>query len=288
MLRWIGLLLLFTYSSIAAQQSTIRIWNGLAPGTDGRRDEEKIIDGRIFNVYQPDLTVFLPKNKSENCPAILVLPGGGYTHLAFDIEGKKTAEWLNANGVAAFVLKYRLNPVEALQDAQRAMSLVRAKAKEFGIDSNEIGVVGFSAGGQVAANLATHYTRSSASDLIDSTSCKPDFMILIYPALNWLHQSLDSSGQNSDAESGSFVPFYKLVDKNTPPTFIVHASDDRTVPVKESIDFYTALKRAGVPCELHVFEKGGHGFGLGDDRGPVKDWGKLCVDWMRVNGILTK
>ena len=289
MLRWIGLfLMLFTSGPIFAQQSTIRIWNGLAPGTENQKDEEKIVGGRIFNVYQPDLTVFLPKNRSENYPAILVLPGGGYGHLAFDIEGKKPAEWLNANGVAAFVLKYRLNPDEALQDARRAVSLVRARAKEFGINPGEVGVLGFSAGGQVAANLATHYTRNSAADFIDSTSCRPDFMVLVYPALNWLHQSLDNASRISNAESNPFVPFYKLVDGNTPPAFIVHASDDKTVSVKESIDFYTALKTAGVPCELHIFEKGGHGFGLGDDRGPVEDWGNLCVDWMKVNKILTK
>ncbi len=280
-----GCLMIAMTSAGLAQQSTVRLWNGLAPGTEGRKDEEERVNGDVFRVYQPDLEVFLPKEKNKSCPAVVILPGGGYTHLAYIKEGVRIARWLNTNGVAAFILKYRLNPDEALQDAQRALSLVRAQAAQFGINPDEIGILGFSAGGQVAANLATHYTKSSMADLIDSISCKPDFLVLIYPALNWLHRSFDNDVP--DPGDTSFVPFYKLVDKNTPSTFIVHATDDGTVPVKESIDFYTALHKAGVPCELHIYEKGGHGFGLERDRGAVSGWGELCVIWMKVNGILT-
>ncbi|HUI31572.1 MAG TPA: alpha/beta hydrolase [Candidatus Acidoferrales bacterium] len=263
--------LLFSICALA-QQSTLKIWNGLAPGTENRNNEEKITGGSISNVYQPELTVFLPQNKIENCPAVLVFPGGGYTHLAFKKEGIKIGEWLSSNGIAAFVLKYRLNPAEALQDAQRAMSLVRARAKDYSIDPGKIGVIGFSAGGHLAANLVIHNSKASMTDYVDSVNCKPNFAILIYPYLGEV--------------PGFSTLLYESVDKDFPPTFIVHASDDNKVPVQQSIDYYTGLHKAGVSCELHIFEKGGHGFALEDDRGPVKSWALLCIGWLKINGIL--
>ncbi len=278
---------LFLSLPLYAQQ-TVNIWPGLAPGTGNQKDEEKIVNNRIYNVYQPDLAVYLPAKPDANHPAVVICPGGGYSHLAIKLEGTEVAKWLNENGVAVFVLKYRLNPDQALEDAARAMSFVRANAAEYDVNPGMIGIVGFSSGGQVAAGLATHYKKTVLDDRIDSTSFKPDFMILGYPALDWLHPDADAEFEKSGGKNGAFVPFFHLVSKDTPPAFIVHAADDKTVPVGQSLQFFTALEEAGVPCELHVFEKGGHGFGLGAGRGAVDSWPGLCVQWMKTEGILAK
>lgn len=273
-------------ANLSYAQTTVKIWPGLAPGTGHEQNHEKVINHRIYDVYQPDLSVYLPKKRAANRPAAVVCPGGGFTHLAVGIEGKKVAEWLNRNGVAAFVLKYRLKPAQAYEDAKRAMSYVRAHAKEYDINPAMLGIVGFSAGGQVAAEVATHYTNVRPRDIVDGASCKPDFMILGYPALDWLHPDADKVYEEAENKKGVFVPYYRLVGKNTAPTFIVCAENDRTVPIIQSIQFFTALHKAGVESELHIFQKGGHGFGLGTDRGEVDQWPALCVTWMRTEGIL--
>ena len=278
----------FFLSAPLCAQQTVNIWPGLAPGTGNQKDEEKIVNNRIYNVYQPNLAVYLPAKPDSNRPAAIICPGGGYTHLAIELEGTEVARWLNDNGVTAFVLKYRLNPDQALEDASRAMSFVRANAAVYNVNPNMIGIVGFSAGGQVAAGLATHYEKEVLSDRIDTVSCKPDFMVLGYPALDWLHPNADEEYTQSGGKKGAFVPLYRLVSKDTPPTFIVHAADDKTVPVEQSLQFFTALQKAGVECELHVFEKGGHGFGLGAGRGAVGIWPGLCTEWMKTEGILAK
>ena len=279
-----GMLALFAAVPSFAQQ-TISIWPGLAPGTGNEKDKEKIVNQRIYDVFQPDLEVFLPKRIDANRPAVVICPGGGYNHLAIELEGTSVAKWLNENGVAAFVLKYRLKPDQAFEDAKRALSLIRADAKKYDINPDMLGIAGFSAGGQVAAEVATHYKDAPARVLVDGVSCKPDFMILDYPALDWLHPDADEEYLRLGSKA-SFIPYYHLVDEDTPPAFIVHAADDKTVPVIQSIQFFTALEKAGVPCELHVFEKGGHGFGLGTGRGAVDKWPELCIDWMRTEGIL--
>ncbi|HQT90511.1 MAG TPA: alpha/beta hydrolase [Candidatus Kryptobacter bacterium] len=269
-------------------QQTANIWPGLAPGTGNEKDQEKAVNNRIYNVYQPNLTVYLPSKPNGNRPAVVICPGGGYMYLAIELEGTEVARWLNEDGVAAFVLKYRLDSGEALEDAKRAMSFVRANAAEYDVNPGMIGIAGFSAGGQVAAGLATHHQRTVINDRVDSVSCKPDFMILGYPALDWLHPNADEEYAQSGGKNGVFVPFYRLVDKDAPPTFIVHAANDKTVPVGQSLQFFTALEEAGVPCELHVYEEGGHGFGLGTGRGAVDSWPGLCVEWMKTEGILAK
>ena len=275
----------FASPSLRAQE-TVNFWPGLAPGTGREKNEEKIVNHRIYNVYQPDLTVYLPKKPDANRPAVVICPGGGFTHLAIGIEGTDVAKWLNGNGVAAFVLKYRLKPEQAFDDAKRAMSYVRANATKYNINPGMLGIAGFSAGGQVAAEVATHYDRNPKRDLVDGVSCKPDFMILGYPALDWLHPNADSVYAASRGKKDVFVPYYHFVNKHTPPTFIVHAADDSTVPVKQSIRFFTALRKAGVHCELHIFQKGGHGFGLGTGRGEVDEWPGLCVEWMMTEGVI--
>ena len=259
--------LLFLTAQAAAQNKVIKIWPGLATDTENRTDEEKTISGNITNVYQPDLTIFTPENADAEGPAVVVLPGGGYRQIVINKEGYKIAQWLNKNGITAFVLKYRLRPPEALRDVQRTVSLLRADAEKYNINPENIGMIGFSAGGHLAANLSTYYEKEKFVDRIDSVSCKPDFMISVYGAV------------------GQFV---NDVNKNTPPAFLVHASDDPKVPVTQSVDYYLALHKNGVPAELHVYEKGGHGFALRDVNKPVISWAVRCIDWMKVQGILSK
>lgn len=258
--------ILFLLSSVSfAQNNVVKIWNGLAPGTEGKPNEEKIEDNRIKNVYQPDLTIFLHSDKQQKFPAVLIFPGGGYTHLAFEKEGIKIAEWFNQNGIAAFVLKYRLNPDEALADAQRALSFVRFHSKDFNIDPAKIGVVGFSAGGHLAANLISHSRGANLKDEIDSVNYMPNFAVLVY---GWLQDQ------------------FQLVSKSNPPTFLVHASDDTRVPVEQSINYFNMLIKNNVPAEIHIFENGKHGFAMEKERGNAANWGKLCLDWLKGNEII--
>ena len=258
-------ILFLLIASANAQNKVIKIWPGLAPGTEGKPDTEKVVGGGVTGVYQPDLTIFLTEKQNKNLPAVVVLPGGGYRQVVMRKEGYSIAEWLNKNGIAAFVLKYRLDKEAALSDAQRALSFLRANAKQYNINTDNIGVIGFSAGGHLAANLSTHYLKEKMIDAVDSVSCKPDFMISVYGAV------------------GALV---KDVNKDTPPAFLAHAGDDPKVPVTQSVDYYLALHKYGVPAELHVYEKGGHGFALRDVDKPVISWATRCIDWMKVQGIL--
>lgn len=261
------IVLFFLICTSYAQQEFIRIWPGSAPGTEDKTNYERAEDGNITNVFQPEIKVYLPEKPDTNHPAILVLPGGGYTKVVINKEGYQIADWLNSIGIAAFVLKYRLNPEDAFNDGQRAISFIRSKAREYKIDPDKIGVIGFSAGGHLAANLATHNSKNIAIDKIDSINCKPDFLILVY---------------------GAVARFISSISKETPPTFLVHTNDDEKVSVNESIDFYRGLIKNNVPAELHVYEKGKHGFALLKDRGYVSSWAERCIEWMKGREILRK
>ncbi len=260
-------LFLIAFEFCNAQDKVIKIWPGFAPGTESRTNNEKPIGGSVTKVFQPDLTIFLPAKQDENHAAIVVLPGGGYRSVVIEKEGYTIAKWLNENGIAAFVLKYRLNIDEALQDAQRALSLIRAGSKKYGIDPEKIGVIGFSAGGHLAANLATHFKKENMKDHIDSTNCRPNFMILVY---------------------GAVGEFANYVTKETPPTYLVHAGNDSKVSVLESVEFYKALRNNNVPAELHIYENGEHGFALREKKLPIKNWVGSCIDWLGINGIVEK
>ncbi|MEJ5350270.1 MAG: alpha/beta hydrolase [Melioribacteraceae bacterium] len=251
---------LFFFVSISfGQIKTLRLWETNAPGSESINNET-YEDGRYRNVNQPELSVFLFENRTNNTPTIIIFPGGGYTHLAFEKEGIKIAKWLNENGINAFVLKYRLNENLALIDAQRAVSYVRANANEFNINPDKIGVMGFSAGGHLAANMIIN-NKKFLNDKIDSTSCTPDFAVLIYP---WL--------QN----------LYQKVQDKFPPVFIVHASDDHRVPVEQSINFFNVLIKKNIPVEMHIYDKGGHGFGIEPDRGRASTWGNIFINWLKA------
>jgi acetyl esterase/lipase len=220
-----------------------------------------------------------------------------------DHEGHQIAQWLNSLGVAGFILKYRHSQSGAgyghpapLQDAQRAIRVIRSRAKQWNIDPGRVGIIGFSAGGHLASSAGTHFnTRySEAKDATDEFSCRPDFMILGYPVISFTepftHKGSRKNllGQNPDPKLVENFSNEKQVTPETPPTFLFHADDDKPVPSENSIYFYLALRKAKVPAEMHIYEKGGHGFGPGIDKGACSSWMPRCADWMKGWGLLDK
>lgn len=274
----------------------IDLWPGGAPGEKGdigeERDMTKPSEGlvagkpviRLGNVSKPTLSIYRPRAGKETGAAVLVCPGGGYNILALDLEGTEVCEWLNSVGVTAVLLKYRVpkragleKHAPALQDAQRALGLVRHRAKEWNLDPKRIGVMGFSAGAHLSATLANSSEPRgyAAVDEADAASYRPDFTLLIYPAYLTVEK-----------EGDKIAPELK-VSTNTPPAFIAMSQDD---PVRvESALFYTlALKQAKVPVELHVYPSGGHGYGLRPSKDLVTTWPQRATDWLRSRGWLEK
>jgi acetyl esterase/lipase len=275
----------------AAEPSLVLdVWPGKAPGEDGSMGPEKFQDQkpgekvvkRLTNVTHPTLSVFRPARDRDTGAAVVICPGGGYSILAWDLEGEEVAAWLNSIGVTGIVLKYRVprrkgqqGNLPQLQDAQRALSLVRSKADEWGLDANRIGMLGFSAGGHLAASLATHFDERAYPpvDDIDKISCRPDFAVLIYPG-------------GMDKKNDPTNPIAH-VSSTTPPMFLAHAGDDAVSP-RNSVEMYLALLNAKVPAELHVYASGGHGFGLRAAEHPCTTWPKRCEEWLRNQKILTR
>lgn len=249
----------------------------------------------------PTLTLFAASGDNATDCAVVICPGGGYGHLATEKEGKEIAEWFNGVGVTAFVLKYRLpsdgyrHPIP-LMDARQAIRLVRYRAEEWGIDPDKIGIVGFSAGGHLAASAGTHFKDpvEAGSNELDTVSCRPDFMVLIYPVISMEndithHGSRDNLlGKHPEAALVDLMSNEKQVTSGTPPTFLVHATDDKTVPVENSLLFYRACLDNNVPAELHIYLKGGHGFGMRTAAGPAAEWPGRCKQWMQQLGFLPK
>ncbi len=264
--------------------------------------EDKDIGRVISKVHTPEIEVYLPEN--GNGTGVVICPGGGYTILAYDWEGTKMAEWFNSFGVAAFVLKYRLPRWEAeecrdkvaLMDAQRAMRLVRSKAEEWKLDPDKIGVMGFSAGGHLASTLSTHYDKGDkkAELAIEQESCRPDFSILMYPVITmdttYAHMGSRAKliGDAPTKERASYYSNEAQITKDTPPTILIHATDDKGVVPENSIMYYLGLRKSGVPAELHIYETGGHGFSFGEGKGQVEMWPEACKAWMKGRGLLGK
>ncbi len=293
---------IFSSAILNAQQSgwppssdhlTLPIWPGAAPGavaglpaeTDTTRAKDNLIAGkplvRIGNVSTPTLTLYTPKGQNTGA-AVVVFPGGGYNILAIDLEGTEVCDWLNAIGVNCVLLKYRVpgsgpypKSKAALQDAQRALGLVRQHAAEWGIDPKRIGVLGFSAGGHLAAAISTHYDERlyDPIDHADKLSCRPDFAVVIYPG--YLALEKDNFAPNHDI----------LPTANTPPTFIVQAEDD-PVHVENALVYYQELKNAKVPAELHIYAQGGHGYGLRRTALPVTKWPESLDTWLHSIKVL--
>jgi len=261
----------------------IKLWPNGAPGAVGSAPEDI-----------PTLTAFFPSQRASGA-AVIVCPGGGYTHLA-DHEGRPVAEWLNSIGITAFVLKYRIGPnyhhPAPLQDAARAIRLVRSRAAEWKIDPKRIGILGFSAGGHLASTIGTHFDsgQANATDPIDRASSRPDLMVLIYPVITMGQYTHSGSrnqliGTNPSADIVKLLSNEEQVTKDTPPTFLVHTANDAAVPVENSLHFVEALRKAGVPFELHIYERGPHGFGLGVDDPILSTWPARCADWLHLQGF---
>jgi acetyl esterase/lipase len=253
---------------------------------------------------QPSLTAYLPPADKATGTAVVVCPGGGYGALAVDHEGKQIADWLNARGVAAFVLRYRivvkdkrpspLHPAPML-DVQRALRTVRANAKEFGVRPDRVGVWGFSAGGHLASTAATHFDagKADSTDPVEQVSCRPDFAILGYAVIS-LDTAVSHSGSrrnllgpNPDPGLVEQLSNDKQVTKDTPPTFLFHTDEDKAVPPMNSVLFYAALKKHGVPAELHIYEHGRHGVGLGTGDPVLSTWPQRLEDWLKGIGLLS-
>lgn len=262
------------------------LWSGGAPGAQGSEPAD-----------QPTLYPFIVAAGRGVGTAVVVCPGGGYQHLAMEKEGTDIARWLNSLGVSAFVLQYRLgpkyhHPIE-LGDAQRAIRTVRAKAAEYRISPDRIGIMGFSAGGHLASSAGTHFDAGnpSAADPIDRVGSRPDFLVLCYPVISFVaytHQGSKNSllGANPDQQLVETMSSELAVTAQTPPTFLFHTTTDATVPVENSVLFYSALRKAGVPAELHIYERGPHGVGLAPTDEALSSWPARLADWLRVRGLL--
>jgi acetyl esterase/lipase len=279
-------------ASAAEKPLTVDLWPDKPPGDKEDVGEEKVTESkpgekpvkRVTNVSRPTLTVFKPATEKDTGAAVVIAPGGGYNILAWDLEGEEVADWLNSLGVTGVVLKYRVPrrpdtpkdapPPQALMDAQRALSLTRSKAKEWGIDPKRIGMLGFSAGGHLTAWASTNFDKRAydAVDDVDKVSCRPDFAVLVYPAYLLVK------------DKDELAPDIR-VGRDTPPIFFAHAGDDGVRP-ENSIVMYEALKKAGVRAELHVYAAGGHGFGLRPSDKPCSTWPQRCGEWLKAQGVL--
>ena len=281
-------------AAIAFAADPIALWPGAAPGETGglppeadtTKPDVKLTGGkrvtRIGNVSTPTLTLFRPAAAKDTGAAVLVFPGGGYNILAYDLEGTEICEWLNSIGVTGVLVKYRVparrdGPRRAapLQDAQRALSLVRSRASEWKLDPQRIGVLGFSAGGHLTASISNNFEKRTYEpvDAADKFSRRPDFAVLIYPAYLTVKDEGDKIAPD--------LP----VSARTPPSFLVQAEDDN-VRVENSLFYFLALKNAKVPAEMHLYASGGHGYGLRPDGKSVTSWPKRAEEWMRALGVL--
>lgn len=294
----------FLALNIKAQVITLKVWPNGAPGAiENKNYKEEFVKRpdnfkRIAQVSNPTITVYLPPKEKATGTAVIICPGGGYAYLAIETEGDDIAKWLNKLGIAGIVLKYRLpsdmimknKSIGPLQDAQEAFRIVRRNAEKWGINENKIGVIGFSAGGHLASTISTHYNEKVYES--DNTNCRPDFSILIYPVISMKSELTHSGsrenllGKNPDQDLINHFSNDLQVNKDTPPAFLVHSADDKTVPVKNSINYFIALNKFNIPAELHIYEKGGHGYGLGRGTGTETAWPEACKNWLKARGLL--
>jgi acetyl esterase/lipase len=295
MLRALVVLALCASSATAAEPwKTVNVWPAKPPGetkdlpaeSNLWKDTDPLVDGKplikLANVSTPTLAIYKPAKEKDTGAAVVICPGGGHFILAYDLEGTEVAEWLNTLGVTGIVLKYRVpfrNPSNkseaAVQDAQRAVRMVRANAKEWGLDAKRIGILGFSAGGETAGLAAINHkvAQYEAIDKVDEASGRPDFAVLVYPAY-----FTDKKNRLKDTVT---------ITKETPPMFLAHSFDD-PVDVRSSLLLALGSKDAGVSCELHTYASGGHGWGLRKTGHPCNSWPDRCAEWMEKQGYLKK
>lgn len=275
----------FSYSS--DDPLRINLWEKGPPDAQGTEEAD-----------QAYLLAYLPDADKATGAGIVVCPGGGYGNLAMNHEGEDVAAWLNSIGVAAFVLKYRHAPgykhPTPLRDAQRAIRLVRAHAKEWSVETGKVGILGFSAGGHLAASTGIHFDWQDdlASDTIDKLSARPDFMVLAYPVISmseaYMHRGSRNNllGKQASDEMAMMMSHEKQVSSQTPPTFLFHTTADKAVPPENSIYFYLALREAGIDAEMHIYEEGRHGLGLAPENPALNTWPQMVENWLRARKVI--
>lgn len=295
------ILLSFSYNLILdGQEYVMPLYKGPVPNSINTGQSEKIERNGIVaisNVQIPDISVYLPGKRFATGQAVIICPGGGYHILCYDYEGTDVARFFNSIGVAAIVLKYRLpvygntvEPHEApLMDAQRAMRLVRFNAAKWNINPQKIGIMGFSAGGHLATTLATHfdYGNKTSADSVERVSCRPDFMIPVYPVVSFVDPSVHIGSRESllGKDAGEDLAKYYSnelhVTDDTPPAFFIHADDDQVVPVENTLLMYKALRAKNIPAEIHIVSEGTHGFGLSPDNDHIGAWTINLKYWLK-------
>jgi acetyl esterase/lipase len=288
------------YSQAPSTPKPIPLWPEGVPGAIANAAPEQFLpEGRVAGVQVPTLTAFPAPAARATRTAVIVCPGGGYRRLAFDHEGKAVAAWLNSLGVSAFVLKYRLQEYghpAPLRDVLRAVRLLRSAAAAWGIDPQRIGVLGFSAGGHLASSAGTMFDapEGRTGSELDVVSARPDFLVLVYPVITLSGPSAhvgsreSLAGKSPAPELIEALSTHLRVTDRTPPTFLVHGGTDTAVPADNSVLFYSALRRAGVPAEMHLYQEGPHGIGLEPGFGPMSSWPDRCAEWLKGRGLLTR
>ena len=292
------IILFFISASIMAQNEVLKVWPNGAPDHNGMDEQEIATDeGHVKNISEAEMFIYLPEKSINTGAAVVICPGGGYWIEAIGHEGHDIAKWLNTKGIAGIVLKYRLpygHDEIPSEDVRQTMRTVRMHAKEWGIATDKIGLAGSSAGGHLAATAGTRFDlgNKQSTNPVEQLSCRPDFLLLLYPVITFneefghMGSRINLIGEGND---------WKLVEKysnelhvtaQTPPTFFVLADDDVSVPPRNSIEFYLQLKKNNVPAEMHIFAKGGHGFGIRKNNLPVDNWPNLFYDWLKAMKII--
>ncbi|MBX3738876.1 MAG: alpha/beta hydrolase [Candidatus Didemnitutus sp.] len=296
MLRVVPFVLLLVTMLSATEHPVIPLW---PEGIPGAKPHAKpfVVDatGRVSEVHEPRLTVWPAAPGKANGTAVVICPGGGYAILSEQREGVRYAEWLNELGVTCFIVRSRLKEYghpAPLRDVLRAMRIVRSRAAEFAVDPHRIGIIGSSAGGHLASSASTLYDHADGKTgaALDTVSARPDFALLLYPVIlmDGPHIHVGSRnnliGEHAAPELVALMSADRQVNKETPPTFIIHAEDDHSVPVENALAYYTALRRAGVPVEMHLYEKGGHGFAMEATHPQTAQWPQRAETWLRSHG----
>ncbi|HEX9150980.1 MAG TPA: alpha/beta hydrolase-fold protein [Flavobacterium sp.] len=295
---------IMTTTSIFSQSKIIELWNGNVPGSIRDPNYKQIVDSTYYiklrNISKPTIEVYPASADNNSGTAVVVCPGGGYYGVSFLSEGVEVAKWLNHMGITAVVLHYRLpnaaimknKSIAPLQDGQEAIRIVRRNAKEWGIDPHKIGIMGFSAGGHLASTVSTHFDEKIYEPK-DSTSARPDFSLLVYPVVSMdsaiTHKGSRESllGKNPSPELVKHFSNALQITSKTPPAFMIHSLDDGSVPVENSIEYALAMKKNNIPCELHIYEHGGHGYGLGKkNTGTESTWTEACRKWLEARGYI--
>jgi acetyl esterase/lipase len=303
MYKYLSLAVVLATSINIHAQTVIPLYKGKVPNSIKHSEQEvkNVNDAgqiRYSKVTQPTLEIHLPEAGKANGTAIVIIPGGGYGIVSYTNEGTDIAREFNKMGIAAFILKYRLpsdkimadKTIGPLQDAQQAIKTVRMRAKEWGVDTAKVGIIGFSAGGHLASTAGTHFTKS-VIDNKEKINLRPDFMILMYPVISLTEELMHKGSRDNLIGSNPSIQLTSLYSNNTqvtektPPTILIHAGDDKTVKVENSLRFYESLLKCGVPAEMHIYPKGGHGFGVNNRTTPDK-WTERVENWLKSGNFI--